>query len=458
MKKKSIAGLIAVLMIVAVTMPSGHLKGDIEQDLNLLNDSNGKIITSERIQLDNVFADTVECYKIRYLSDGLEVVGFILKPASENQKIPVLIFNRGGNREYGKINAKTLEYLSYLSLQRCVVLASQYRGNDGGEGKEEFGGSDINDILYLIPMAESLPFIDSNKIVMLGFSRGGLMTYLAISNSTKIKAACVVGGITDLIQLYNEREQGMKNVLIELMGGTPTEKKAEYKMRSAYYWPEKIKVPVLILHGENDERVNKKQAEKLANKLDEFNKTFELVIYPNGSHGLKEYASDKNSRIFEWFERYIDANFSIESGDILINEIMYNPPGVDTNLEWIELYNNDTKEINITGWQFYEADEYNRLTLIQGSMIIPAGGYAIIADDATTFLNGHPACNCTVIESGFWLSNTGDSITLKDASSAIIDEVSYHNSWGASGNGKTLQRNATGGWDESLVDGGTPCH
>ena len=54
-----------------------------------------------------------------------------------------------------------------------MVLASQYRGNDGGQGKEEFGGSDINDVLNLIPLAESISFMNADRIVMLGFSRGG---------------------------------------------------------------------------------------------------------------------------------------------------------------------------------------------------------------------------------------------------------------------------------------------
>ncbi len=145
---------------------------------------------------------------------------------------------------------------------------------------------------------------------------------------------------------------------------------------------------------------------------------------------------------------------------VKINEIMYNLPGLDRNREWIELFNGAPEDINITGWKFFEysTDSYHVFTRGQGSMVIPAGGYAIVAVDATTFLNEHPACNCTVIESGFWLSNTGESIALKDASSAIIDEVSYHNSWGASGNGKTLELNLTGGWEESLVDGGTPCN
>lgn len=321
MKKKNIAGLIAVVMIVSVVVFLGCVKGETPtpiprttdgsidwekiQDLNLLIDSNGKISSSKKMDLDNEYKDTVECYRIRYLSDGLEVVGFILKPKQVDQKLPVIIYNRGGNREFGKIDASKLKYLSYLSSNGYVVLASQYRGNDGGQGKEEFGGNDINDVLNLIPMAESLPFIDSDRIIMLGYSRGGLMTYLAISKSTKIKAACVVGGVTDIIQLYNEREQGMKNVLIELIGGTPTDKEAEYKMRSVYYWPEKINAPVLILHGEDDWRVQKSQAEKIANKLNELGKPYELVIYPKGSHGLTENKNDRDRRILEWFEKYI---------------------------------------------------------------------------------------------------------------------------------------------------------
>ena len=122
-----------------------------------------------------------------------------------------------------------------------------------------------------------------------------------------------------------------------------------------------------------------------------------------------------------------------------------------------ELYNSDTKAINITGWKFFEAGTNHRLTLVQGSMVIPAGGYAIIADNAATFLNEHPDCKCTVIDSTFSLHNTGEYIALKNATLDIVDEVAYNASWGADGNGKSLERNATGGWEESRIDGGTPC-
>lgn len=47
----------------------------------------------------------VDCKKIKYLSDGLKVVGYIWKPKnSEGKKLPVIIFNRGGNREQGKLS------------------------------------------------------------------------------------------------------------------------------------------------------------------------------------------------------------------------------------------------------------------------------------------------------------------------------------------------------------------
>ena len=147
----------------------------------------------------------------------------------------------------------------------------------------------------------------------------------------------------------------------------------------------------------------------------------------------------------------------LTTGDIKINEIMYNLPGADAYLEWIELYNDVTKAINITAWKFYEADTNHRLVLVQGSMVIPVGGYAIIANNATAFLKEHPMCNCTVIDSTFSLRNTGEYIALKNATLVLVDNVAYNSSWGADGNGKTLERTATGAWAESTVDGGTPC-
>ena len=164
------------------------------------------------------------------------------------------------------------------------------------------------------------------------------------------------------------------------------------------------------------------------------------------------YGNTCDSGNITWSARRVQT-----TGDININEIMYNPPGADTYHEWLELYNNETTDIDIKGWRFYEAGTNHSLTLIQGSMVIPPEGYAIIADNATTFLDEHQECNCTVIDSAFSLNNSGEYVALKNATLVIIDGVRYNASWGADGNDRTLELNATGGWEESRVDGGTPC-
>ena len=154
--------------------------------------------------------------------------------------------------------------------------------------------------MSMIPLAKSLPFTDSDKIVMLGYSRGGMMTYLAIKQGAPLKAAAIVGGLTDIIQNLQDRGEGMLRVVEELVGKDEN----EYKRRSALYWPDKINVPVLILHGEDDWRVNVSQARKLAEELKKLGKDHKLVVFTHGDHGLNSHRPERNRLIFEWFDKY----------------------------------------------------------------------------------------------------------------------------------------------------------
>lgn len=140
---------------------------------------------------------------------------------------------------------------------------------------------------------------------------------------------------------------------------------------------------------------------------------------------------------------------------IIINEIMYDPLGSDPGNEWLEIYNNDTIDCDISDWGFFESGTNHRLTLQQGSMTIPSETYAIITDNATNFLINHPGFNGTIIKSSFSLSNDGEYIALKDYSSNVVDGITYNSSYGGNGNNKTLERKGND-WNESLVNGGTP--
>ena len=64
--------------------------------------------------------------------------------------------------------------LAKIASQGYIVVASQYRGNGGSEGREEFGGSDVKDILNLFPLIDNLHNADNKNIGMFGWSRGGM--------------------------------------------------------------------------------------------------------------------------------------------------------------------------------------------------------------------------------------------------------------------------------------------
>lgn len=325
MNKIKLMVLLFFLCTGCFTIKTQAESGFLGQDLSMLKNSNGKIVKIEYYDFDKNIEEKLHeleqenykkgfdflqkhynYYRMEYLSDGLKVVGFIVKPKKEG-KYPVIIYNRGGHKEIGKIDVKGFAYLTTLAEKGYVVIASQYRGNDGGEGKDEFGGTDVNDVLHLVSLAKSLPFTHADQIVMCGGSRGGLMTYLAIKEGADIKAAVVYCGVTDLIQSYNESYHGMKDELEDMIGGTPEEKKEEYIKRSAYYWPEAINTPVLIIHGKYDFNVRVSQAEKLAERLKELNKTYKLIIY-NSDHNLNFLSTNEelHQEMFNWFDKYLN--------------------------------------------------------------------------------------------------------------------------------------------------------
>lgn len=240
-------------------------------------------------------------YKLRYLSEGNEVAGYVGAPADYLEKrYPVLIFNRGGNREFAALRSETIVRYAKLGF---VVLGSQYRGNCGGTGREEFGGRDIYDVAKLMEIGEKLAFAAQGGVYMAGHSRGGMMTYLMCAMYPEhIRAAAVKAGVADCFNMYEMREQGMKDVFTELVGGTPQELPAEYARRSATCFAKRIRVPMLILHGTRDWRVSLSSAVRVHELLDKYGTENKLIIYQGADHSLNGYPADED--MLEWFARF----------------------------------------------------------------------------------------------------------------------------------------------------------
>jgi hypothetical protein len=114
-------------------------------------------------------------------------------------------------------------------------------------------------------------------------------------------------------------------------------------------------------------------------------------------------------------------------GDVLINEVQYDPPqsGADYSFEWIELLNRTEHSIDLSGWKIADNHDVDSIP----SLILPAGRYAIIAASADFYIN-FPGFNgiITLIEDGKignGLSNDSDRLILTDPTGKIIDALSY---------------------------------
>ncbi len=125
-------------------------------------------------------------------------------------------------------------------------------------------------------------------------------------------------------------------------------------------------------------------------------------------------------------------------GQVVINEVMYDNGGN----EWVELYNSTDNNVNLSDWKIGDEDSNDTLS----NLTIPHQDYALIVDDSTV-INGSSGCNafdgvnCTELSRiGSGLNNGGDTVYLYNNSKNLTDSVTYNDSWGADGDGYSLQR------------------
>jgi len=246
-------------------------------------------------------------YEITYISDGLRVKGYLALPNTPGSH-PAIIFCRGGNKNYGVLTG--YETLHYAQLLGYVAVGSQYRGNAGGQGQDQFGGDDVNDVVNLIPLLKSLPEVDSSRIGIVGVSRGGMMAYETLRKQTlagtnDIKAAVIVSGAADLFFESINQSDMLNGVFIPLIGGTPAQLPKEYEARSAVRWANDINVPILIQHGDRDVEVDIYEANEMAAELQRYGKTYKYIIYPGRGHDLFGAGNQSWTDGADWLKTYL---------------------------------------------------------------------------------------------------------------------------------------------------------
>ena len=283
-----------------------HLIADLSETpiySRLVDSVNGKPQWKEEFK----YLDSINIYDITYLSDGLKVKGFMVTPKREGN-YPCIIYNRGGNRDFGSLKiAHGVFILGQLAKEGYVVIASQYRGNGGGEGQEEFGGKDVNDVLNLVDVLVEVKGADTTNIGMYGWSRGGMMTYIALTKTNRIKAAAVGGAMADSFSSIADRPDMETGVYAELIPNYEANKQAELEKRSAIKWADKFskEVPILMLHGTSDWRVKPENSLNMALEFEKYRVPYRLIMFEGGDHGLSEHRDEVNQQVLNWFNKYL---------------------------------------------------------------------------------------------------------------------------------------------------------
>jgi dipeptidyl aminopeptidase/acylaminoacyl peptidase len=261
---------------------------------------------ADRVSYETAVADAnFEFQKLKYMSEGLKVVAYLYKPRRiDGQQLPVIIFNRGSFVR-SDIAPELVSFFHRLASAGFVVLAPMLRQSDGGEGRDELGGADVNDLMNVVPLAKSLGFVDMKNLFMYGESRGGIMTLLATKRKFPLNATAVFGAPTDLQEVISSHpRQYPLSFLKQIWPDYEARKDEIIKARSAILWADQLEVPLLIMHGSADS-LNVDQSLTLAQKLQRSGKVYELIVYAGDNHRLTRNQEDRDRRALLWFKRYI---------------------------------------------------------------------------------------------------------------------------------------------------------
>ena len=216
--------------------------------------------------------------KYVYVWNRNRIEGISIRPLAED-KFPGLLLLAGRSPAQNSINFGLI-----FAEQGFACLSVSDPGFGKSEGKPDFVGPDsIKALAAGFEKFRREPFVDSNKMGIFGYSRGGMAaSLLTIRLGKKVRAAVFGAGIYDFKRAYDET--GFDGIRENMRTETGMTTKA-IKERSSILLMKKLKTPVLIIHGENDVNAPTNQALLLRDRLTDLKKDFEIKILANHKHG-----------------------------------------------------------------------------------------------------------------------------------------------------------------------------
>jgi dipeptidyl aminopeptidase/acylaminoacyl peptidase len=186
-----------------------------------------------------------------------------------------------------------------------------YRGSTGrGEAFTkaiygDWGGYEVVDVLAAMDEAVRLGVADADRLVIGGWSYGGITTNYTITKDQRFKAAISGAGSSLQLSMYGS-DQYVYQYETEL--GQPWKNPAAWmKVSYPFFQADRIQTPTLFLCGMKDFNVPLAGVEQMYQALRSLNVETQLVLYPDQFHGLTRpsYQRDRLERFLAWWNRFL---------------------------------------------------------------------------------------------------------------------------------------------------------
>jgi len=253
---------------------------------------------------------------------------FIPRNLDRGKKAPLVVFPHGG--VHGDFTTYYTHIVRELVAQGYVIVAPEYRGSTGyGRGVYEnidYGGLESEDAHACRQyMLENYDFVDGNRVGMIGWSHGGLISLMNVFEHPD-DYACAYAGVpvSDLISRlgYLGEDYAALYSADYHIGQTIEENIEEYKRRSPAWNAHRLDTPLLVFSNRGDEDVNVLEVEHLIKALKAEGKEFEHEIFDiAGGHSFDRLdtreAQSIRLRIYEFLARYLKPARTFDSVDEL---------------------------------------------------------------------------------------------------------------------------------------------
>ena len=239
--------------------------------------------------------------------NGEELNMYMIKPLDfdPNKKYPLFMYQYSGPGSQNVSNRwnGSNDYWHQMLAQEGVIIACVDGRGTGLKGRDfkkvtqkELGKYEVEDQIAVAQRLGALPYIDSERIGIWGWSYGGFMSsnclFQGADTFSMAIAVAPVGSWRFYDTIYTERYMQ-----------TPQENPSGYDSNSPITHVDKLKGDFLLVHGSGDDNVHVQNSTRLVEALVQANKQFDWAIYPDKNHGI--YGGNTRLHLFTKMTRFV---------------------------------------------------------------------------------------------------------------------------------------------------------